>query len=188
MYTTWGRQVVKRSIGSPGSDDFPHLYFDLGGTDSDRTAFWREAWTKAENDGKSMADLMGPEGSIISPARFFLDNFIGANTLYIVVDSGQIDDASLMRDPMFFGMLVSAVPSAVRMFLVERRPVNEDKMDLGDAQESTCLAAALQVEREYVREESLPGLEGRGPSFGDCVQMRLLRSAPQKIRVRKEEE
>ena len=188
IYSMWGKQVVKRSRTSPGEEDSPHLYFDIGGTESDRNAFWQEAWRRADVSGRSMADIIGPEGSIVSPARFFLDNFVGANTLFVVIDGGQLDDASLLRDPMFFGMLTDVVPSAMRLFLVEHRPVCGDEMELGDAKESTFLAAALPCEVEHVPEEALPGLEGRGPSYGDYVQMRFTRPAPEKVRVRKEEE
>lgn len=188
VYSMWGGQVVKRSKASPGSEGRPHLYFDIGGSDSDRDAFWRNAWKKADEAGRSMADIIGPEGSVVSPARFFLDNFVGANTLFVVIDRGQLDDASLLRDPMFFGMLTSVVPSAMRLFLVEHRPVCDDEMDIGDAQESTFLAAALPMEFEHVPEEALPGLDGRGPSFGDRVQIRFVRPAPAKKRARKEEE
>ena len=188
VYSTWGKQVVKRSRTSPGSAEFPHLYFDIGGTEPDRDAFWQEAWKNAEKSGTSMAKVIGEEGAIVSPAEFFLDNFVGANTMFVVIDGGQLDDASLLRDPMFFGMLTSVVPSAVRLFLVEHRPVCEDEMDLGDTQESTFLAATLPEEVEHVPEEALPGLDGRGPSFGDRVQMRFIRPVPEKKRVRKEEE
>ena len=188
VYSTWGKQVVKRSRTSPGSAEFPHLYFDIGGTEPDRDAFWQEAWKNAEKSGTSMAKVIGEEGAIVSPAEFFLDNFVGANTMFVVIDGGQLDDASLLRDPMFFGMLTSVVPSAVRLFLVEHRPVCEDEMDLGDTQESTFLAATLPEEVEHVPAEALPGLDGRGPSFGDRVQMRFIRPVPVKKRVRKEEE
>ena len=188
VYSTWGKQVVKRSKTSPGSDEFPHLYFDMGGTEQDRDAFWREAWKNSEKSGRSMADIIGEEGAIVSPAEFLLDNFVGANTMFVVVDSGQIDDASLLRDPMFFGMLTSVVPSAMRLFLVEHRPVCDDEMDIGDAQESTFLAAALPMEFEHMPAEALPGLDGRGPSFGDRVQIRFVRPVPEKKRARKEEE
>lgn len=188
VYSMWGNKVVKRSKTSPGTDEYPHLYFDIGGTEPDRDAFWRAAWDKARDAGKSMADVIGEEGAIVSPAKFFLENFVGANTLFVVIDSGQLDDPSLLRDPMFFGMLTSVVPSAMRLFLVEHRPVCEDEMEIGDAQETTFLAAALPTEVEHVLEGALPGLEGRGPSFGDRVQMRFIRPAPEKIRVRKEEE
>ena len=188
VYAMWGNQTVKRSRTSPGSDENPHLYFDLGGTESDVNAFWEGVWSRSEDADLSMADILGVEGSIISPAEFFLKNFVGANTIFAVIDRGQLDDASLLRDPMFFGMLTSVVPSAMRLFLVEHRPVEDDVNLLDEAQERTFLAASLPAKAEHVYEESLPGLQGRGASFGDRVQMRFIRPAPAKVRGIKEEE
>lgn len=188
VYAMWGESEVKRSKSSPGTDENPHLYFDVGGTPEDVAAFWEDAWKRADAKGASMADIVGEEGTKVSPAEFFLKHFTGANTLFAVVDGSQLDDPSLMHDPMFFGMLSSVVPSAIRLFLVEHRPVVEDAMDLGSQQDDAVLYAALPGVVEDVFERPLPGLAGRGPSFGDHVEMRFVRPAPAKVRGKKEEE
>ena len=188
IYAMWGKETVKRSRTSPGSDANPHLYFDVGGTESDRNVFWEGVWKRSEDAGMNMADILGVEGSIVSPAEFFLKNFVGANTIFAVIDRGQLDDASLLRDPMFFGMLTSVVPSAMRLFLVEHRPVVDDMDLLDETQDSALLAASLPVGVEDVCAEPLPGLQGRGASFGDRVRMRFIRPVPAKIRGKKEEE
>lgn len=183
LYAMWEGAEVK--VGSDGNPN--HLYFDVGGVDDDISAFWRDIWRRADAGGVKMADFLGAPGSIVSPAAFFLKHLIGANTLFIVIDMSQLDDASKVHDPMFFGMLTSAVPSAIRLFVVERRRV-EDSADLGDAAERTFLAAALPREVERVPFRSFPEPEGRGPSFGDCAIARFVRPSPPKVKGRKEEE
>ena len=184
IYAMWGLSEVKQYDSDPN-----HLYFDLGGTEEDVEAFWHDIWDRAESDGKEMKDLIGEKGDKISPAGFFLKNFIGANTLFVVIDRSQLDDISLLRDPMFFGMLNSVVPSAIRLFFVEHRSVDEDEANLDSlSQEATFLAAALPEVDEHVEEAGLPGLVGRGASVGDRVMMRFIRPAPVKVRVRKEED
>lgn len=184
VYAMWGESVVKASESEPS-----HLYFDIGGTESDKSAFWQDVWKQADKAGVNMSKLIGREGDIVSPAAFFLRHFVGANTLFVVVDAAQLEDTSLLREPMFFGMLSSVVPSAIRLFIVEHRTVGEDdKMNLGSAQESTFLAAALPNIREDVVAKDVPGLKVPGASFEDSVTMRFIRSAPSKVRVRKEED
>lgn len=189
VYAMWGKETVKRSRTSPGGDDYPHLYFDLGGTDDDRSAFWTDAWERAEEAGVSMESLLGEEGSKVSPAEFFLRNFVGANTIFVVIDRSQLEDISLVRDPMFFGMLSSVVPSAVRLFLVEHRAVGDDeKMELDTATEDTFLAAALPEVVEHVSAPQIPGQKVDGAYFEDRVTMRFVRPAPEKVRIRKGED
>jgi hypothetical protein len=170
VYATWEETVVKGSGG--------RLYFDLGGTKEDVEAFWKDIWENAESSGKSMTSILGSAGDPICPAEFLIKNLVGANTLFIVVDRSQIDDTSLMRDPMFFDMLSSVVPSAIRLFLVEHNGVGgDDEKDLGkDTAEDTFLAAAL------------PRAVDDSPKAGEDVFFRFVRPAPAKVRARKEEE
>lgn len=187
VYVMWGETVVKRSASSPSdANGMPHLYFDIGGSEDDVSAFWNDVWAKAEEDGVSMESYLGPEGSPVSPAEFFVRNLVGANTIFAVVDRSQADDTSMMRDPMFFDMLNSVVPSAVRLFLVEHIPAGlGDEADMGSLKEREFLSAALPEVVECVPERPLPGLGGRGPSFGEYVRMRLVRPAPEKARGRR---
>lgn len=189
VYAMWGDSEVRRWESDPvDANGNPHLYFDIGGTESDVEAFWRDIWDDAEKKGVSMADIL-QEGSMVSPARFLLRNLVGANTLFVVVDMSQIDDGSMMRDPMFFDMLSSVVPSAIRLFLVEHRGVGDDDIyDMGDGVEGESVAAALPRAVDVMSERALPGMEGRGPSHGESVLVRFVRPAPAKVRGRKEEE
>lgn len=181
VYAMWGKTTVKRaSNGKP--------YFDVGGSEKDVSAFWNDIWENAEKTGTDLGDIIGKEGEEISPAKFFVDNLVGANTLFVVVDKSQIDDTSMMRNPMFFDMLTAVVPSAIRLFLVEHGEVGEDVMDMGTANERESLSAALPEALECFSCENLPGLSGRGPSFGESVSFRFVRPSPAKSRVRKEEE
>ena len=189
IYATWNKVVVKQSKTLPfDANKNPHLYFDLGGTPQDVDAFWQDVWSNAERQKIHMADLIGEAGSFISPAMFFLKHFVGANTLFVVIDESQLDDQSLVRNPMFFGMLNSVVPSAIRLFLVEHRPVDGDEMSLDDSQERTFVAAALPVVEEHVRANPPPGLSDDAATFGDRINMRFIRPSPVKIMRRKEED
>lgn len=184
LYAMWGSSVVRRS--EDGNRN--HLFFDIGGEKDDVAAFWNDVWSESDRTGVSMSDIIGGgEGSIVSPAKFFVKNLIGANTLFVVIDESQIDDASFMHDPMFFGMLSDAVPSGIRMFVVEHRGVRDFKC-LDCTKESTFLAAALPKVSECVAYGPLKELEGRGPSFVDMVNVRFVRPSPPKTKGRKEEE
>ena len=183
VYAMWGHSVVKSRKGRPD-----RLYFDVGGTESDVESFWEDIWKSAEESGVKMESLIGPEGSVVCAAWFFLRHLVGANTIFVVVDKSQIDDASMMRNPMFFDMLSDVVPSAMRLFLVEHSAVGDDMMDLGDAKELSSVAAALPRAVECVTGGSVPGLSGRASSFGERVSVKFVRPSPTKTRGRKEEE
>lgn len=183
VYAMWGESEVK--VADDGNEN--HLYFDIGGSEDDVAAFWHDIWSTADRTGRKMSDFIGKKGSKVSPAWFFIKNLIGANTMFVVVDATQIDDPSKMHDPMFFGMLRSAVPSAIRLFVVERGAVGDEHDMDRNSNESTFLAAVLPevVERMSYRGEL--GLDGRTPSFGDTVRARFVRPSPKKIKGRKEE-
>ena len=185
IYAMWRMSVVKAHKGNRN-----HLYFDVGGDEDDVEAFWREVWDRVDAAGIDMYELLGIRdvGDMVSPARFFLRNLVGANTIFVVVDQSQLDDSSMMRDPMFFDMLSSVVPSAVRLFLVEHRPVAEDVAHMGDASESGAMFAALPKAEESVSEGVIQGLSGRGPMFGERVSARFVRPSPAKVRGGKERE
>lgn len=182
VYAMWGDSIVRRK------DSPDHLYFDMGGTESDVDAFWKDIWKSVEEKGEKMESLIGSEGSVVSPAWFILRHLVGANTLFVVVDKSQIDDASMMRNPMFFDMLSDVVPSAMRLFLVEHSAVEGDRMDMGEAEEQSYVAAALPRAVECVTEGLVPGLSGRAASFGERVSVRFVRPSPIKTRGHKEEE
>ena len=175
VYAMWPEVTVRRSAADPGSYARPHLYFDIGGTESDVAAFWADVWADADRRDVSLESVLGPVGTRLSPADFLLRNLVGANALFVVVDRSQADDISLMRNPMFFDMLSDVVPAAVRLFVIEHNAVGgEDRMELGTAKEKTKLTAALPA----VKEEMV---------CGEHVRFRFVRPQPLKVRVRKEE-
>ena len=190
VYAMWGSSVVKREKDSPVDENGRplHLYFDIGGSEDDVSAFWEDIWKSAAEKGVKMESLIGSEGSVVSPAWFILHHLVGANTMFVVIDKSQIDDASMMRNPMFFDMLSDVVPSAMRLFLVEHSAVDGDRMDMGEANELSSMAAALPRAVECVIGGPLPGLSGRPASFGERVSMRFVRPSPAKTRGHKEEE
>lgn len=183
VYAMWGESEVRRSASSPGTDDRPHLYFDLGGTEADVSAFWEGVWRDADASGTDLSKVI--VGKKVSPAEFMLRNLVGANTLFVVVDRSQADDVSMMRDPMFFDMLSDAVPSAMRLFLVEHDAVGgDDAADMGAGLETTSLHASLSA-GDAISAAPLPGMGGRPPSFGERVSARFVRVPPAKVRGRK---
>ena len=170
IYAMWDPVEVKK-------DEKDRLYFDVGGREDDVRAFWEDVWKKADASGTDLASVLGPAGAKISPAAFFLRNLVGANTLFVVVDRAQVDDTSMMRDPMFFDMLSAVVPSAIRLFLVEHRSVGEgDVARTGDARE-TCALAAVLPEAKDVAEPPR-----------ERVSMRFFRPPPAHVRGKREEE
>ena len=153
------------------NDSMERLYFDIGGKESDVLAFWEDVWKRSEESGVGMESIIGKEGTKLSPAAFFLKNVVGANTLFVVVDRAQVDDASMMRDPMFFDMLSAVVPSAIRLFLVEHRSVGgDDLIDLGGLNETDKVSAALP--------NSVDVAEDRN----ELVHMRFFRPPPAHVR------
>ena len=185
VYATWNPSEVVQA-----DDDPSHLCFDLGGDPEDVMAFWKDVWRDARSRGVEMSSIIGDAGSTIVPAEFMLRNLVGANTVYVTVDTSRIEDASMMRNPMFFDMLSSVVPSASRLFVVERRSVGDDDVeDLGDrSSDDGCIYAALPRYVDRV-ESGFPGeVSGRAPSFSEHVSFRFVRCKPVKTRVRKEEE
>lgn len=176
IYAMWDAvEVQKDAKGRP--------YFDIGGNEADVKAFWEDVWKKADESGVDLESLIGSTGSSessgskVSPAAFFLRNLVGANTLFVVVDRSQIDDTSLMRDPMFFDMLSSVVPSAIRLFLVEHVSVGEgDIAQMDHASEEGSVAAAL------------PPAEDVPEPRGELVSMRFFRPPPAHVRGKREEE
>ena len=176
VYAMWGESKVKQMDNDP-----EHLYFDIGGTESDVNAFWKDIWDNAEQSGVSMKTILGEVGSSVSPAKFLLKNLVGANTLFVVIDKSQADDMSMVRKPMFFDMLSSVIPSGIRLFLIEHDNV-EDKKTLEACGETTFLAAALpEISDGVVMSDTMCALD-RGPSFAEDVSIRLIRPAPQKLR------
>lgn len=183
LYAMWGESTVRMSEDGNAN----HLYFEVGGDRGDVDAFWKDVWSRSDESGVPMSDIIGPEGSSVSPAGFFLKNLVGANTMFVVVDDSQIDDSSLMHDPMFFGMLSDAVPSGIRLFVVEHRGVR-DYDDLDDSGEGTFLAAALPKVSECVSYGMITDHFVRSPSSADIVSFRFVRPSPQRKKGRKEEE
>ena len=170
VYAMWDMSDVKK-------DPKGRLYFDIGGRDDDVRSFWDDVWKKASESGTDMESILGQEGSKVSPAAFFLQNLVGANTLFVAVDREQVDDTSMMRDPMFFDMLSAVVPSAIRLFLVEHRSVGDgDVADMGDASETSSVAASLPMANDVAE-----------PS-DEMVSMRFFRPPPAHVRGKREEE
>ena len=182
LYVNWNQVFVKQDVDDPvDANGNPHLYFDVYGTDADTSAFWEDIWTRAEKANISLEKYLGKVGDPVIPAEFFLKNMVGPNTLIITVDRNQIDDLSMMRNPMFFDMLINAVPSSIRLFFIEHLEIEaeDDTADLGTAMDEAQDYAAVDAEDEvdYAR---IPGLKGHGPSYDDTVSARFVRRSPRR--------
>jgi hypothetical protein len=166
VYAMWGETEIKM-------DEMDRLYFDIGGTKSDIKSFWSDVWSSAERAGKTMEEIFDGKGvgDTISPAEFFVRNLVGANTLFVVVDTSQVDDASMMHDPMFFDMLTSVVPSGVRLFVVEHLSVGgDDVAEIGEAVDAQSTSVAVG-----------PATDVADPAE-ELVSMRFFRPPPEKVR------
>ena len=185
IYAMWsGVEVRAADDGNPN-----HLYFDIGGTDDDVKSFWNGVWEDADRNGIGMESVIGAAGRTVSPAEFFLRNLVGANTVFVVVDDSQVDDSSMMHNPMFFDMLTKVIPSAIRVFVVEHRNVaGEDDVDLGDLEETAKVSAALPQASDGFSCDQEGGAKRGDPSFGELVSVRFVRRPPAKVRGTKEED
>ena len=147
---SWEKVPVK-SFGTDRNGN-PKLCFSLEGSDADFANFWSETAYRFEQAGRSMREIL-PDDEV-SPLEFFLKNFVGPNTMFIVLDSDVVPADSPIRDPKFFDAIRRQIPSYVRAFFVERSSVGSgsgeeetgDQYDLsnveaGNTNESTKLFA-----------------------------------------------
>lgn len=186
-----------KEVLTAGTDSNGHekLYFELGGSEEDVDAFWEDIWERAEKDNIDLAEYFEPyepteqdsTGSssddvwMVSPASFFLRHLIGANTLIVTIDRSQIEDISIIRNPVFFNMLNNVIPSGMRMFFIEHIEIDEDgddEYDLGndvdDEADKYVYEDADEDEFDYM---DLPGMKGKNiPSYDDQVEMKFYRN------------
>lgn len=171
------------------------LFFEINGPQKDVDAFWSDVWGRAEEEDIDLDDLFSAcedDGTVedddgtwkIRPMAFFLKHMVGANTLIVTLDSKQIRDTSIVKDPMFFNMLKDSVPSGMRLFVVEHIDIVEDPYTLGsedaehtaDASDSVTVFAEDYVDDELFYQD-LPGIRGKHiPTYEDQVEMKFFRN------------
>jgi hypothetical protein len=184
------------------------LYFDINGPEEDVKAFWKDVWDNAARENinleyvfneceyyddcsSSSSDSESPDDRPwqVVPAAFFLKHMIGSNTLIVTMDREQIEDTSLIRDPMFFNIINDAIPSGMRLFFIEHVSVGDDDdvyntEDIGEdgagatgvIDEADAYVLDEADEDEYLYED-IPGIKGkRMPTYEDEVEMKFLRN------------
>ena len=123
----------------------PKLWFPLGGSSQDVTAFWADIWSRAESAGISLVpcfagyldDIViyesGSTVGSVEPLGYFLKNLVGANTILVSLAPGRMwPTARQQLIPAFVDMLQRTLPSASWLFCVERRSA-EEQYDLVDS-------------------------------------------------------
>lgn len=144
FYAGWDeKDVYCAGFDSHGN---PKLMFDLGtGDPANEREYWDSVWNSAESAGMSMEDCFEGiksanihEGSVcgkVIPLRFFMKNLIGANTIFVFVDTGKIAEDAPLYDPNFYQALRKLVPDYVRLYFVEHGAAVDDLVD-EDTQDS----------------------------------------------------
>jgi len=193
--------------GDYDANDHRKLYFKINGPDEDVKAFWEDVWENAEKDNIDLDDIFAdceytddeqsssessssdePPWQII-PAAFFLQNMLGANTLIITLDRDQVEDASLIRNQMFFGIINKVMPSSMRLFFIEHteigdehdtytldEPEGEGEYAVGVTDEAKDYALEDIADDEFLYNE-LPGIKGkRLPTYEDQIEMKFMRN------------
>lgn len=150
------------------------LCFELGGSDGDWANFWDDVSRRFEKAGRPMSDVL-PDAEV-SPMEFFLRNLVGANTLFVVLDTDSIPEDSPIRDPKFFDAIRRQIPSYVRAFFVERRTAahedgeGSDSYDLSNRDAGSTEDSAEQFAHEDGAETIVLRYTGRNrPGCRDCV-------------------
>lgn len=179
------------------------LYFKIGGPEADVKAFWDDVWDNAEKDNVDLDDIFTECEYVddssssssdearwqIVPAAFFLQNMLGANTLIITLDRDQVEDASLIRNQMFFDIINKVMPSSMRLFFIEHTEIGDDHdtytldepEDDGEYAVGTVDDAQTYVLEDISDDEflysDLPGIKGkRLPTYEDQIELKFMRN------------
>lgn len=159
--------------------------FAIDGPQDDVDAFWEDVWRRSDEDAfdlEGCIEAAKEEDGTIIPAKFFLEYMLGANTLIVTLDSNMLEDASKIRDPMFFGLLTSVVPSGMRLFFIEHIGILEDEEDEGEDAGAELYAEVDAGDSDDEFElGDLPGIKGREiPTYEDEVAVKFFRDRKRK--------
>lgn len=181
------------------------LYFKINGPEDDVDAFWKDVWESAAQEDIDLDDIFAnceytessPESGssspenpwLIIPAAFFLQHMLGANTLIVTMDRSQVEDSSLVRDQMFFGLVNRVLPSSMRLFFIEHVSVgdkyDEYTMEEPDYTKGEYAMGAVDEATPYILDDinedefmyDLPGIKGKKmPTYEEQVEMKFLRN------------
>lgn len=139
----------------------PRLWFPLQGTDADVRAFWSEVWSRCASSGTSLRtcfeDLLddtvvansGAVWGHVQPLDFMLRHLIGANTVFVVLDTDQLRDAGARSAaPAFVELIRRSLPVYVRLFVVEKRSAGPDAYSLEESSASDTVLLTVSLSAE----------------------------------------
>ena len=120
----------------------PKLSMPLAGDPGDIELFWEAIFSTFEKKGERMADLVSGVGAIdwtavalgqvigfSSPAMFIVDNFIGPNSVFVVID---IDHVASREAFASLSKIRNAIPIGTSIFMCMKSSVSPDLYDLSN--------------------------------------------------------
>jgi len=146
FYAGWDeKDVVCRGFDANGN---PKLMFDLGtGNAEKELKYWNFVWSEAEKSKVSIEDCFDgikndsiSEGSVcgsVQPIAFFLKNLIGANTLFVFVDTDKLAAEAPLFDPNFYNTLRQLIPAHIRLYFIEHGNAIDGQDDEIDEQDDS---------------------------------------------------
>lgn len=147
-------------IKSAGTDvnGNPKLWFPLQGSEDDVQAFWNEVWRRSEAAGISLQTcfqdhisdtVVGNTEAVwgyVEPLDFMLRNLVGANTVFVALDTdalGTGEERALV--PAFVTLLRKTLPAYVRLFVVQRKSVGPDEYSLEENTSSDTVLLTVSL-------------------------------------------
>lgn len=145
LSVTWDK--VPLEFTGRDANGNPKLRFKIYGNSEDVETFWQDFWDYSEATGISgtacfpnelnatLLETVGATWGTVSPAEYFLYNFLKANFLVVVVDSSNLT-AQGKRNMYRLGALHDAIPAHVTMLIVDRVDIPTDEYDMDIAEDS----------------------------------------------------
>lgn len=131
--------VVFHGIDTNG---YPKLSLTLSGDPDDIELFWTEMFRVMELKGINLVDLIPEVGNMewaslaigqsvgfASPAKFIVDNFIGPNSMFVVIDLDHVADRSALPH---LSKINNMAPIGSHIFIHMRMGVQELGYDMSD--------------------------------------------------------
>ena len=150
---TW--EVVDITHAGVDDNGAAKLKFKLYGLQQDIDAFWNDFWNylEAENSTSETCfqayiddTVVSIEGAVygrVAPLEYFMRYFLRANACVVVVERDKLAAPPNDRDPMsLLTLLGEVIPAHIVVFIVEKRTLGPETVDLSTVQESLQLAHA----------------------------------------------
>jgi hypothetical protein len=120
----------------------PKLGFELIGDPTDVSDYWNDVWATAEAQNISMETCFTPylnaivdyttgsECGYVDPLAYWLRNLIGANSVFVSVDTRQLRTDRVSLGNAYADMLREVLPAYTHLFVVERRSPTSEQYDM----------------------------------------------------------